>query len=83
MEILAASPALKAVEYLNLENNPTRDPVDAAAGYGTDWRTNRIVPESIGVPAFGAELEARHGKIRWLNGLWNFFEDYPPSRYSF
>jgi hypothetical protein len=83
VEILAASSALKTVEVMNLTNNPTRDPVDAAAGYGTDWRTNRIVLESIYLPEFGSQLEARYGKIAWLNGLWNFLEDYPPSRYSF
>jgi len=83
VEILAASPALKAVAYLNLSNNPTRDPVDASAGYGTDWQTGRIILESVFLPAFGAELQARHGKIGWLNGLSNYLNNYPPSRYSF
>ena len=48
-----------------------------------DWQTNRIVPESIFLPALGAALEAKYGKIAWLNGLWNYLEEYPPSRYSF
>ena len=83
VEILAASARLKDVEMLDLSDNPTRDPVDASAGYGTDWQTNRIVLESIFLPAFGTELEARHGKITWLHGLWNYLQDYPPSRYGF
>ena len=45
--------------------------------------SGRIVPESIHLPEFGAQLEARFGKIRWLNPLWNYGNDYPPSRYSF
>jgi hypothetical protein len=83
VEVLAGSAALKDVQMLDLTKNPTRDPVDAASGYGTDWMTNRIVLESVALPTFGYELEARHGKITWLHGLWNYLEDYPPSRYSF
>jgi hypothetical protein len=83
VELLAASEALRAVEILDLSDNPTPDPCDASAGYGTDWASGGIVPESIQLPEFGAQLEARFGKIRWLNPLWNYFNDYPPSRYSF
>jgi hypothetical protein len=82
-EVLAASQSLKNVRVMDLSDNPAPDPVDAAAGYGTDWVTNRIVRESIYLPAFGKELEARHGKIDWLHGLDNFGDDYPPSRYNF
>jgi hypothetical protein len=83
VDVLAASTGLNDVAMLDLTHNPTRDPVDAAAGYGTDWSTNRIIPDSIFLPAFGAELQAKYGKIAWLNGLWNYLEDYPPSRYTF
>lgn len=83
VEVLAASTALKTVEMLDLTDNPTPDPVDAACGYGVDWQTNRIVLESISLPTFGIELEAKYGKITWLHGLWNFLEKYPPSRYTF
>jgi hypothetical protein len=83
VELLAASEALRTVEILDLSDNPTPDPCDASAGYGTDWMSGGIVPESVGLPEFGAQLEARFGKIRWLNPLWNYFNDYPPSRYSF
>jgi hypothetical protein len=83
VEILAASSALKSLEMLDLSNNPTRDPVDASAGYGTDWMTNTIVLESVTLPEFGRELEVRHGTIKWLHGLWSYLEAYPPSRYRF
>jgi hypothetical protein len=83
VDVLAASTALKDVEMLDLTDNPTRDPVDASAGYGVDWQSNRIVPDSIFLPEFGVELEAKYGKIPWLHGLWNYLESYPPSRYSF
>ena len=83
VDILAASSVLKALAMLDLSNNLTRDPVDASAGYGVDWMTNTIVPESIALPEFGHELEDRHGTIGWLHGLDTFMEAYPPSRYSF
>jgi hypothetical protein len=83
VEVLAASAALKNVAMLDLTDNPAPDPVDASAGYGVDWQSNRIIPDSIFLPAFGVELEAKYGKIAWLHGLWNYLEDYPPSRYSF
>lgn len=83
VEVLAASQSLKDVRVLDLTNNPTRDPVDAASGHGIDWMTNTIVPESIFLPAFGKELEDRYGTITWLHGLENYMGDYPPSRYGF
>ena len=83
VETLAASEALRTVEIIDLSDNPTPDPCDASTGYGTDWMSGGIVPESIQLPEFGAQLEARFGKIRWLNPLWNYVNDYPPSRYSF
>lgn len=83
VEILAASPSLRAVAMIDLSDNPTRDPVDGAAGAGWDWMTGKIVLESVALPEFGVELEHRHGEITWLHALWNFLEAYPPSRYSF
>ncbi len=83
VDMLAASPALRGVCMLDLTDNPTRDPVDAAAGYGVYWETNRIITDSIFLPAFGTELEKKYGKIAWLHGLDNYLEAYPPSRYSF
>jgi hypothetical protein len=82
VEILAAAASLRDVEHLDLTNNPTRDPVDAAAGAGWD-EMGRIVPESIWLPDFGRELEARHGKIKWLHALDHFLEGHPPNRYRF
>lgn len=83
VDVLAASEALRTVELLDLSDNPTPDPCDASTGSGTDWMSGGIVPESIQLPEFGAQLEARFGTIRWLNPLWNYGDDYPPSRYSF
>jgi len=39
--------------------------------------------ETIFLPEFGKELEARYGKIGWLHSLWNFLEKHPPYRYRF
>jgi hypothetical protein len=50
VQILAAFPALKDLAYLDLRNNPCRDPVDAAAGYGVDGMSGEIVNESIWLP---------------------------------
>ena len=83
VEILAASPSLRTVAMIDFSNNPTRDPVDGAAGAGWDWMTGKIVLESVTLPEFGVELERRHGEITWLHALWNFLEAYPPSRYIF
>ena len=83
VEILAASPSLRSVELIDLSNNPTRDPVDGSAGAGWDWMTGKIEFDSINLPAFGVELERRHGEITWLHALRRFLEAYPPSRYSF
>jgi hypothetical protein len=82
VEILAASPALKDLAYLDLRNNPCRDPVDAAEGYGFDGITGMIVSESIWLPRFGRELEARYGPISWLHSLERFRERHPPDRYT-
>jgi hypothetical protein len=82
VEILAASPALKDRAYLDLRNNPCRDPVDAAEGYGVDGVSGKIVNESIWLPAFGRELEARYGPIGWLHSLERFLERHPPDRYT-
>lgn len=83
VDLLAASSVLRTVEFLDLSDNPAPDPSDASAGYGTDWLTNSIVPESVNVPEFGWQLQQKYGTIRWLNPLWNYMRDYPPSRYSF
>lgn len=83
VEILAASPHLREVVYLNLGDNPCRDPADAAAGCGVDGVTGQIVPESIWLPDFGRELEARYGRIEWLHSLDNYLERHPPGRYIF
>jgi hypothetical protein len=83
VEILAASAPLRTVEMIDLSNNPTRGPVDGAAGAGWDWMTGKIELDSIFLPQFGVELEQRYGEIAWLHALRNFLEAYPPSRYSF
>ena len=59
VEMLAASSALRGVQMLDLSNNPARDPVDASAGSGVYWETNRIIPDSVFLPDYGTELEAR------------------------
>ena len=83
VEVLAAAPSLRTVEMIDLSDNPTRNPVDGAAGAGYDWMTGKIEFDSINLPEFGVELERRHGEITWLHALRNFLEAYPPSRYSF
>jgi hypothetical protein len=83
VEILAASPSLRNVEMIDLSDNPTRNPVDGAAGAGWDWMTGKIEFDSIVLPEFGVELEHRYGEIAWLHALRKFLEAYPPSRYSF
>jgi hypothetical protein len=83
VEILAAAPSLREVAMIDLSDNPTRDPVDGAAGAGWDWLSGKIEFDSIALPEFGVELERRHGVITWLHALQNFLEAYPPSRYSF
>jgi hypothetical protein len=83
VEILAAAPSLKQVAMIDLSDNPTRDPVDGAAGAGWDWLSGKIEFDSIALPEFGVELERQHGKITWLHALQTFLEAYPPSRYSF
>ena len=83
VEILAASPAVRSVEMIDLSDNPTRDPIDGSAGAGYDWLTGKIEFDSIALPEFGVELERRHGEIAWLHALRTFLEAYPPSRYSF
>ncbi len=83
VEMLAASLGLKNVAVLDLTDNPTRDPVDASAGSGVDWMTNKIIPDSVFLPEYGADLEARYGAIKWLHGLRNYMDAYPPSRYGF
>jgi hypothetical protein len=83
IELLAASAGLRVVVMLDLSDNRARDPVDAAAGYGSDWQTGAIIPESIYVPRFGSQLESCHGRIPWLHTLQCYLDRYPPSRYSF
>ncbi len=83
VEILAASEYLRHLEHVDVNHNRCRNPVDAHAGYGTDWMTNTIVPESIYLPKFGLELEKRYGRINWLHALGNWMEQHPPSRYQF
>jgi len=83
VDVLAASQALRSVEILDLTDNLAPDPCDASTGYGIDWASGGIVPESIQLPGFGWELQEKYGTIRWLNPLWNYMRDYPPSRYSF
>ena len=82
IEILAASPNLRQLEYIDFRRNPCRDPVDASAGYGSD-EYGRIVWESVYLPEHGQELERRHGRIEWLRSLENFMEKHPPKRYLF
>jgi hypothetical protein len=83
VERMAASPRLKKLAHMDLRNNPCRDPVDAAAGCGVDGFSGLIVPESIWLPDFGRDLEARYGTIDWLHALAHFMERHPPCRYRF
>jgi uncharacterized protein (TIGR02996 family) len=80
VELLAASSNLKALRFVDLANNPCRNPVDAAA---TSTRAGvAIVPSAAGLPRFGAELEARYGRIPWLHARAIFGDAFPPSRYT-
>jgi Leucine-rich repeat (LRR) protein len=82
VEILAASPNLRKLEHIDFTRNECRNPVDAAAGYGSD-ENGRIVWESVHLTEFGRELEERYGRIEWLRALENFMEKHPPRRYLF
>jgi uncharacterized protein (TIGR02996 family) len=65
LEALCASKQLPALVYANLVSNFFEDPIE---GYGTDWVTSRIVPESIHLSAFGTQLEEKYGELPWLHG---------------
>ena len=65
LEALCASKQLPALVYANLVGNFFEDPIE---GYGTDWVTSRIVPESIRLSAFGKQLEQKYGELPWLHG---------------
>ena len=82
VEVLAASTNLRKLEHIDLTRNPCRNPVDAAAGYGSD-EYGKIVWESVNLPEYGRELEERYGRIEWLRALENFMEKHPPKRYLF
>lgn len=77
VEALAAAPGLRHLAHIDLRGNPCRDPVDAAAGMGVDGVSGQIVPESIWLPPFGRELEARYGRIEWLHALGDRLLYYP------
>ncbi len=83
VEILAAAETLRSVEYIDLRDNPSRDPVDASLGCGYDGTPGAMPPEAISLPGFGRELEHRYGKILWLNVLSHLGETFPVSRYKF
>lgn len=83
VEILAASALLRDVQHVDVGDNPCQDPVDASAGYGTDWQTGGIIWESVYLPEFGKQLEERYGRIGWLRALEHFGQHHPPSRYLF
>ncbi len=83
VEILAAAPNLRGLVQFNLDGNPCHNPTDAALGCGYDGITGCIVPESVSLPAFGRELESRHGELAWLHVLNNYGGPCPEDRYTF
>ena len=83
VEILAGSSSLRMLDQIDLRDNPCRDPVDAAAGYGFDPCTGEIANGSVWLPEFGKELESRHGEIPWLHVLGQHGEFFPLDRYRY
>lgn len=59
--------------YVNVAGNPAVDPCE---GYGTDWMTGAIVPESVHLPPRGVELERKYGVIPWFHAP-SRLESYP------
>jgi hypothetical protein len=81
IDILAAAPALRAVEMLDLSDNRARD---LAGEMWSDW-SGPIPPQSSALSRFGSQLESRHGYILWLHSAERYW-NLPlarPSRYDF
>lgn len=69
LEVLAGSPWIRNLDFVDVKGNRFDDPVDQV---GVDWSSNRV--ESVTGTPLGAELERAHGQIRWLHpdpaGIW-------------
>lgn len=70
-EGLDALAALANVRYVALAGNPSGDPVET-----TSVDNGSVTATAL--PALGAELEAKHGRISWLHGP-SEWAVYPPS----
>jgi uncharacterized protein (TIGR02996 family) len=75
LEALCASKQLPALVYTNLTGNRFEDPT---AGYGTDWMTGRIVPDSVYLSPFGKEVETKYGELAWLHAPLRL-RHFPPA----
>jgi uncharacterized protein (TIGR02996 family) len=79
LKALCASKQLPALVYANLGGNRFEDP---AEGYGADWATGRIVPESTYLRPLGKQLEQQYGDLPWLHGP-SRLRHVPPHRDEF
>jgi hypothetical protein len=78
MEALAAA-KLPRLAYASLGNNRVDSPVET---YAVDGISGIINNNSIELPAFGQELEARYGEQPWLHGP-SLLRVYPPDEGDF
>jgi uncharacterized protein (TIGR02996 family) len=78
LEALCMSKNLPSLIYVNLVGNHFDDPREDVA---TDWATGTALPESIRMPAFGKELEAKYGDLAWLHGP-SRLRHFPPDRHE-
>lgn len=78
IEALAAA-RLPKLAYASLGNSRVASPVET---YGVDGLSGFINNNSIELPAFGKELEARYGEQAWLHGP-SLLRVYPPDEGDF
>lgn len=73
LDALAASPALRQVDFVDLMGNPCGDPVDHAIFDGSELVDAHPTP-------LGAALEDVHGPIAWLHAPLRHPRHWPPER---
>jgi uncharacterized protein (TIGR02996 family) len=78
MEALAAA-RLRNLRYASLGNNREDSPVEE---YGIDGINGEINNNSISLPDFGRELEAKYGEQAWLHAP-SLLRVYPPDESDF
>jgi hypothetical protein len=79
IEALAASKGLPNLRYATVGDDRDDSPVE---DYGIDGINGEINNDSIALPAFGRELEAKYGRLRWLHTP-SESRFYPPDERDF